>query len=168
MSAKIEIYLFHQPPSNESHTALRARTPRIQTDVLGHSLVRSLVHSHRSLVGQWLIAWLFILCFFIFAIFYHSAQMTNLSGLASDMDSSSSRTISVSGPDWYRLFLRHASSKKCSAANSSSSFNDCIWPVGSTIWGAIWTTGGPERDPGSSKRKKNRSWFLLEHKPLKL
>ena len=28
------------------------KQPRIQTEVLGHSLVRSLVRSHRSLVGQ--------------------------------------------------------------------------------------------------------------------
>ena len=41
--------------------------PRIQTEVIGHSLVRSLVRSHRSLVGQRIIGWLFILCFFLFS-----------------------------------------------------------------------------------------------------
>ena len=49
--------------------------PRIQTGVLGHSLVSSLVCLHRSLVysltsltpllvGQCMIGWLFYLCFF--------------------------------------------------------------------------------------------------------
>ena len=60
--------------------------PKIQTEVLGHSLVRSLLCSHRSLVrllrtarfaralrsltslvGQWMIRWLFYLCFFLFS-----------------------------------------------------------------------------------------------------
>ena len=48
--------------------------PRIQTEVLGHSLVRSLVRSHRSLtsltpslVGKCLIRLLFCLCFLLFS-----------------------------------------------------------------------------------------------------
>ena len=56
--------------------------PRIQTEVLGHSLVhllvrcahsfaRSLTSLTRSLVGKWLIRWLFYLWFF--SIFDHSA-----------------------------------------------------------------------------------------------
>ena len=65
------------------------KQPRIQTALLGHSLVHSLVGSHPllvhllcptrfaralysltsltpSLVAQWMIGWLFILCFFLF------------------------------------------------------------------------------------------------------
>ena len=49
--------------------------PRIQSEVLGHSLVRWLVLSHRSLIcslaysptpkliGKWMIRWLFLMCF---------------------------------------------------------------------------------------------------------
>ena len=69
---------FYPPPSSTlSHFALKRALwwmhcgpdqPRIQTAVLGHLLVRSLVRSHRSLtlltpllVGQWMIRWLFCL-----------------------------------------------------------------------------------------------------------
>ena len=45
----------HSPPVN----ALCFRVTKIQIGVLGHSLVR-------SLVGKWMIRWLFILCFILF------------------------------------------------------------------------------------------------------
>ena len=40
--------------------------PRIQTEVLGQPLPRSLIRLHCSLVGYWMIGWLIILCLFPF------------------------------------------------------------------------------------------------------
>ena len=84
--------------------------PRIQTEVLGHSLVRSLVRSHRSLVrllrtarfaralrcahlfarsltsltsslvGQWMIRWLFRLCFFLFSTIVNRRKGKEIGG----------------------------------------------------------------------------------------
>ena len=89
----------------ESLSHYGRKQPRIQTVVLGHSLVRSLVRSHRSLVrfaralccahsfarwltllnpslvGKWIIRWLFFLCFFLF---FTIVYRWILSGIFSD------------------------------------------------------------------------------------
>ena len=53
--------------SSKNHLHYGSKQPRIQNEVLGHSLVCSLVCSHRSLVGEWIIRWLFCPCSFPFS-----------------------------------------------------------------------------------------------------